>query len=105
LSETIKYAQSGILEPTPQSEIYANLAQVRPNAHDFQLIFGRYGLFDEAPVVSVGSVVMSPLCAKQLAINLLNAVKQYEETLGPIQLPPPPPAKEEGEEKVGADNE
>lgn len=73
------------------ASLYANDTQVQLSFWDIRLIFG---VISNIPtpesgvqVTTVGEVRMSLQHAKRVAMILIQQLKQYEETIGPIPTP------------------
>jgi hypothetical protein len=73
--------------------LYANDTQVQLSFWDMRLIFGLItttAAEEENQVIqikTVGEVRMSPQHAKRVAMILIQQLKRYEETIGPIPVP------------------
>ena len=71
--------------------LYANDTQVQTSPWDVRLIFGEIeDVAKDPPTVNIkqgGEVRMSPQHAKRVVMLLIQQLRNYEETIGPIPLP------------------
>jgi hypothetical protein len=71
--------------------LYSNDTQIQMTPWDVRLIFGEIeDVKVEGPAIKIrltGEVRMSPQHAKRVAMILIQQLRGYEETIGPIPLP------------------
>ena len=73
--------------------LYANDTQIQVSPWDVRMIFGESSepATEERPtnvIKQIGEVRMSPQHAKVVSMFLITQLRHYEETIGPIPIPP-----------------